>query len=128
MKRALLIGLLLSAAGCIRPSEPMLAGGKPVQHWLDALHRPVAKVRKEAVAKLGNVSDADPAAFPAVLQALRDNEATVRREAIVALLKFDQHAEEAIPELSELRAHDPDATVRKFAQKALRKLQTKRQG
>lgn len=124
MRHGWIVASLFFLTGCTGASGPTLAGGKPVQHWLDAVHSSIAKVRKEAVSKLGNVGQADPAAFPAVLQALRDTDPAVRREAIVALLKFGRQADNAVPELTELSIHDPDPTVRTYAKKALAKLQT----
>ena len=66
------------AAGCNR-AQPTLAGGKPVTHWTTAIRDPDPKVRKEAAAKLGNVGPADPSALPALMGALKDPAAMVRR-------------------------------------------------
>jgi HEAT repeat protein len=79
-------------------------------------------LRKTAVFKLGNVGATDPAVWPALLEALKDKDAAVRREAILALMKFGPGAHEAIGILTELRQRDADAQVRVYAAKALRKL------
>jgi HEAT repeat protein len=108
--------------GCGQP-KTMLAGGKPVEHWLKALEDPDGKVRKAAVIKLGNVGTADEAAFPAILRALKDPDAGVRREAILAAVKFGPLGREAIPTLTHLKDHDDDPYIRATAIKALQKLQ-----
>ena len=54
-----------------------MAGGKPVSHWLTALHAPDAKEREEAARKLGNVGPADAAACPALVEALRSRRIVV---------------------------------------------------
>src|SRR5439155_16911918 len=90
MRHCLFISLVVSSAallgGCGK-EQPMLAGGKPVSHWVQALQNPDPKVRKQAAFKLGNVGPADPTALPALIEALKDRDAGVRREAILALLK-----------------------------------------
>jgi len=116
------LAVLLSGCG---QTPPTLAGGRPVGHWVEALQSPDAKLRKEAAFKLGNVGPADPAAFPALVGALKDCDAAVRCEAILALLKFGRVALEAVPTLTELREHDRDPNVRDYAAKALEKLLSK---
>src|SRR5437763_11084475 len=111
-----LLAVLLS--GCDK-ERPMLAGGKPVRYWVEALKEPDAKLRKTAVSKLGNVGPADETVLPALLGALADTDAAVRREAILALMKYGPGAREAIPRLSDLRKNDRDAQVRKYAAQAL---------
>ena len=63
---------LIFAAGC-GPAAPTLAGGKSASHWVDALHDADPKKREEAAEKLGNVGAADPAAYPALVGALKDS-------------------------------------------------------
>jgi HEAT repeat protein len=108
-------------AGC-RQKEPPLAGGKPVKHWIEALQDPDPKQRKAAVMKLGNVGTTDTAVMPALVGALKDADAGVRCEVILALLKCAPDAQEAVPDLAELKMKDRDAKVRDFATKALDKL------
>jgi vesicle coat complex subunit len=114
-------GLVCLLIGCGQP-KAMLAGGKPVSHWLKALQDPDPKVRKTAVAKLGSVGTADTAALPAVLGALKDPHAAVRREAILAVLKCGPAASEAIPTLAEMQRNDRNPQVRSYAAQALGKL------
>ena len=108
--------ILIAAAGCGR-SEPMLAGGKPVEYWIGAIKGPDSALRKKAAFKLGNVGPADARALPALMEALQDSDAAVRREAIAAVAKFGSAAKDAIPALAELRA-DRDARVRADADRA----------
>ena len=109
--------------GCGGPAPPTLAGGKPVGHWVEELTSPDPQHRRVAVEKLGNVGLADPAAFPAVCGALADADPKVRREAVLAVLKFGEVAREAAPRLDELRKNDRDFRVRESAGRALEALQ-----
>jgi HEAT repeat protein len=113
-----LLAVAVAAFGCSR-ATPTLAGGKPVNHWIEALQSPDAATRKHAVAKLGNVGPADPAAFPALLGALKDRDAGVRREAILAVMKCGPDAKDAVRVLTDLRENDRDSKVREYAAKAL---------
>jgi HEAT repeat protein len=99
-----------------------LAGGKPVSHWLHALHNPDPMERKEAADKLGNVGPADPAACPALADALRDPDAGVRGAAILGLVRCGSAAKAAAPALEDLKEHDPDPGVRRYAGGALEKI------
>src|SRR6516165_3376545 len=80
--------LVVLVSGCGKAEKPLMAGGKPVGYWVEALRGPDARLRKQAAFKLGNVGPADPSAFPALLGALKDPDARVRCEVILALLKF----------------------------------------
>jgi HEAT repeat protein len=71
---------------------------------------------------LGNVAATDSEALSALVAAVRDRDANVRAEAILALLKNGPAAREAGPALEQAR-QDKDATVRAYAAKALDKIQ-----
>ena len=115
---------LIVLSGCSNPS-PTLSGGKPVEHWVVSLQTsPDAKLRKEAAFKLGNVGPSDPVASPALVAALKDRDAVVRCEVILALVKFGRSAQAAVSPLKELRDRDPDAKVRSYAARALETIQT----
>jgi HEAT repeat protein len=116
-----LLVLVLAASGCGKPG-PTLAGGKPIADWVKALQDPDAKTRKTAAMKLGNVGSTDPAAFPALLGALKDRDAGVRCDVILALVKFGPDAKDAAPALDHVRKNDPNAKVRDYAAKALEKI------
>ena len=77
-KWALIVAALTLAAGC-GPAAPTLSGGKPVSHWVQALHDPDPKKREEAVEKLGNVGSADPAAYPALTGGAKRSESASSR-------------------------------------------------
>ena len=122
--RALAGALLLALLGGCTEPPPTLTGGRPAGHWVEQLRAsPDAKVRKEAAFKLGNVGPADPSALPALTAALKDRDAAVRGEAILALVKFGAAARPVVPALADLRDHDRDPKVRGYAAKAIEKLQ-----
>jgi HEAT repeat protein len=110
--------IAVAVCGC-GSATPTLAGGKPVSYWLDALQSPDAPTRKHAVSKLGNVGRADPEVFPALLGALKDRDAAVRREAILAVMKTGPDAVEAVPILTQMQQTDRDSQVRAYATRAL---------
>jgi HEAT repeat protein len=118
---SVVICLAIFVIGCGR-SEPVLSGGKPVGYWVEALRGPDAKLRKQAAAKLGNAGAGDAAVLPALREALKDRDAAVRREAILALLKCGPAAGEAVPELAALRQGDRDPRVRSYAARAVEAL------
>jgi hypothetical protein len=109
-------------AGCSR-RQPILAGGQPVSHWVEALQSKDAKERQKAVANLGNIGPSDAMVVPALVGALKDPAAEVRRETIVALVKCGADARSALPALANLRQSDRDPKVRDYAGRAMSKLQ-----
>jgi hypothetical protein len=113
--------LILLLSGCGKPKET-LAGGKPVSHWLEAIHDPDPRVRKSAVFKLGNVGSSESGVLPALTSALNDKDPAVRREAILALAKFGAEAKAAASVLSEMSRQDRDVQVRKYAVAALKRI------
>ena len=80
------------------------------------------QVRRQAVLKLGNVGDADPAAADGLASALGDSDVQIRRDAVHAVVKLKQPGERVLLRLHEMNRTDPDLTVRDFAGKALAKL------
>jgi HEAT repeat protein len=117
MRRVLLVMLLILLSGC-GSTQPTMAGKK----WADALRDPDVRIRKRAAFTLGNIGSSDPAAFPALVGALKDRDASVRCEAILALLKFGPDASDALPALNEVCQKDTDANVRAYAAKAVEKI------
>ena len=122
MRFAYFAFVIVLLTGCGK-SEPPLSGGKPVAAWLEAIKDRDPKARKQAVLKLGNAAPTDPSIFPALLEALKDPDAGVRAEVVVALLKCEANAQEAVTPLTQASKKDPDARVREFAAKALRKIE-----
>jgi len=94
-----------------------------MNHWVQALSDPDPKLRKKAAEKLGNVGSSDPAVVPALREALKDKDADVRCEAILALAKCGSGAKEAIEPLKAIGREDRDTKVRSYAAKALEKLE-----
>lgn len=123
MTKYYLLALLLAVlgGGCAKP-EPSLTGGKPVEHWVQALDQPDPRLRGKAVLKLGNVGASDEAAIKAVIKALHDTDPRVRCAAVMAILKFGPQAAEARSALETLRQQDTDSNVREYAAQVLQKL------
>lgn len=113
----LLLALLL--AGCNKESPPVLAGGKPIEHWVAAARDPNEKFRKQAIQKLGNVGNADPAVLPVLIAALKDASPGIRREAIIAIVKYGPGSEQAIDPLKAVAATDSDPQIRGYAAQAV---------
>src|SRR5438132_9162763 len=109
MVRILLAILLVSLSGC-GGGQPTLAGGK----WARALRDPDARLRQKAAFTLGNIGSTDPAVVPALTGALKDRDAGVRCQAVLALVKCGPVAREAIPVLAEVEKNDRDAKVRVY--------------
>ncbi len=127
MKYLILMLLLLAMpaliSGCGQAERgPTLAGGREVASWLADLNGRNPKVRRQAVLKLGNVGDADPAAAEGLASALRDSDVLVRRDAVHAVVKLKQPTEAILARLEEMSQKDPDTTARDFANRALAKL------
>jgi len=70
------------------------------------------------VLKLGNVGDADPAAAEGLAEALRDTDALVRRDAVLAVAKLTKPSETILAQLRVMSESDRDALVRDHAKKA----------
>ena len=124
MKSLLILAAAIVLTGCgDNRTSLTLAGGKPVEFWLQALHSPDAKLRQKAVFKLGNVGSTEATPVAVLVNVLKDPDAGVRREAIVALLKREDDVQDAIPALVLAQSRDPDAKVRSIAGKAVSSLQ-----
>ncbi len=91
MARGLILLLVVMIVGCHK-AQPTMAHGKPVGEWVQALHSPDARTRKKAASVLGNVGAIDPAVVPALTEAMRDRDAGVRAEVVLALTKIDPAA------------------------------------
>jgi HEAT repeat protein len=118
MRRLLIAALLISLIGCGK-APPTTR----VNHWVETLRAPDAKLRKKAAFTLGNLGTTEPACVVhALTAALRDADPVVRCEAILALLKCGPTAAETVPVLIDLRQRDPNAQVRRYAAKAVEKL------
>lgn len=97
----------------------MLAGGREPKSWLADLHDPKPQVRRQAVLKLGNVGDADPAAAEGLAEAIHDSDAIVRRDAVSAVAKLTKPTDEILSQLKVMSDRDPDSRVRDYAKRAV---------
>lgn len=116
----LIIAVALTlVAGCSKEDRgPLLIGGRELKSWLTDLHDLKPIVRRQAVLKLGNVTESDPAVGEALAAALSDKDATVRREAVFAVVKLKQPAPEIVLRLETMGRNDPDPKVRDAAKRA----------
>jgi len=124
MRVLFVAAVLAGLAGCGGPKD-VTAGGKPIEYWFEALSSPDARLRREAVTKLGHVGPENTAVLPALVAALRDADAEVRRASVLALSTCGEAGREAIPALVEVRRSDPSARVRDHAARALAALERK---
>ncbi len=123
--RTILIALFGAAAlsGCGGQERgPVLAGGREVKSWVADLHSPKVQVRRQAVLKLGNVGDEDPTVADALAEALRDTDALVRCDAILAVVKLKQPGAAIKDQLESMNKSDKNARARDLAGKALVRL------
>ena len=123
--RTVLIVLFVTAAfpGCGGEARgPILAGGREVKSWVADLHDPKPQVRRQAVLKLGNVGDEDPAAAAALAEALHDSDPLVRSDAILAVVKLKQPGAAIKEQLETMTRSDKNARARDLAGKALERL------
>jgi hypothetical protein len=98
---------------------PTLSGGREVKSWVADLHHRDPKVRRQAVLKLGNAADSDPAVALALAEALQDSDALVRRDAIRAVAKLKKPGSSIKERLETMSRTDKDFFVRELAGKAL---------
>jgi HEAT repeat protein len=97
----------------------MFAGGRELKSWLADVHDPKPQVRRQAVLKLGNVGDSDPAAAEGLAEAIRDSDAIVRRNAVSAVAKLSKPSDEILVWLMIMGDRDPDLRVRDYAERAI---------
>ena len=124
MRRFLIMVVLgVFLLGCGRSDGPRekYFSGEPVDHWLEAVKKPDAKVRKKATEVLGNVGPIDPRAIPALIEAVKDKDAKVRDVAVLSLSKIGPPAASAEPALQEA-TKDRDQAVRTHAAAALERV------
>ncbi len=113
----------LVLAGCgAEPRGPFQAGGRDVKSWVDDLKSPKSALRRQAVHKLGNVGDVDPAAAEALNRALNDSNALVRHDAVIAVLKLSAPNDAIVARLQVMAKSDSSPPARDAAKKALTKL------
>ena len=121
MRTPIVLLILVVIAGC-QKNEPTLAGGKPINQWLQSAKDADAKLRLEAITKLGNVGRVDPQVLPTLIAALKDRDPKVRCKAILGVVKYGPGTDAAIEPLTAAQTNDSDPKVRQYAAKALKKL------
>lgn len=113
MKNKLLtIGLVVVLAGC---------GGKSTGDWAAQLRSGDASQRLHAIRALED-RGAEAAVVPALAEALKDENAFVRRDAARALGKVGPEARPAVPALLAAARKDRERSVRKAVAEALKKI------
>jgi HEAT repeats len=119
VRLTILISTVL-APGCGREQRgPILLGGREVKSWVADLHHPKPQVRRQAVLKLGNVGDSEPAIAEGLAQALNDSDALVRRDAVVAVTRLKEPSAAIWERLETMSRSDKDARTRELAHKAI---------
>ena len=115
-----LFGLAACGVGCHSDERaPTLAGGHEVTYWVNALGDTNPKLRREAVLKLGNVGDTDPAVPEALAKALDDSDPKVRYDAVFAVVKLRAPGAAIKARLETMSRNDKDARVRDVSTRAL---------
>jgi len=118
-----LVATITKLSGCGREERgPILSGGREVKSWIADLHNPKPQVRRQAVLKLGNAGDCDPATAEGLAEALQDSDALVRRDAIRAVAKLKQPGALIKERLETMSQIDKDSLARDLASKALARL------
>jgi HEAT repeat protein len=96
---------LVDALGRIGPAA--------VPHLVEAVdHTDTLTVRLGAITALGYIHARPEVSIPCLVRALANKASEVRRVAIFAIQRFEQAAEEAVPDLAAIAIKDPDAEVR----------------
>ncbi len=110
--------LAAALTGC--GSKPRYSsGGRAASYWVEVLKQPDVEMRRKATVKIGALMEIDPAALPATVGALKDEDVKVRLAAIRSLRLYAvKKASEAVPALRDVQANDKDPQVRDAAAKA----------
>ena len=112
MRRFVLIGLVLLAAGC---------GARSTDHWLGQLKDSDVVKRRQAIRELGSRTAEAQRVVPALAETLADADPYVRHDSATTLGKFGPDARGAAPALT-AALKDKDANVRRAAAEALKKI------
>src|SRR5262245_61089138 len=111
MRRPILMGVVLSMAGCAPSTDD----------WVRQLKDPEVVKRREAVRELGARTAEAQRIVPPLTEALRDGSPYVRHDAALALGKLGAEARAAVAALT-TAMKDKDRSVRAAAGKALKKI------
>ena len=92
---AALLATITSLPGCAREERgPILSGGREVKSWIADLHNPKPQVRRQAVLKLGNAGDSDPAIAEGLAEALQGVDPIYGREKWTSLISIVREGKE----------------------------------
>lgn len=117
------VAAVAAVAGCGQSDPKVSAGGRSTSEWVEQSKNVDPKISRKAVTELSHLGIADPNAIPTVIDAVRDPDPGVRREAVLGLLRLGPKARDAAAVLSEAARSDRDPTIRDYAAKALEKVQ-----
>jgi HEAT repeat protein len=113
---------LLLAAPAAAQQEPSFQG-RPLRAWIEDLKAPAPETRNAAAYAISSMGPSAKAAVPALIQALNDDEASVRFPVCVALREIGPAASAAVPKLQEVKENDRSDDVAFMAKKALKAIQ-----
>lgn len=120
--RVTLLALALGATGLSAQAakEPEFQD-RPLSAWVEDLHGMAPYTRNQAAYAIGGMGPAAKSAVPALIEALKDPEATVRFPVCIALKEIGPDAIAAVPALREA-LDDRNDDVAAMARKALIKI------
>jgi HEAT repeat protein len=119
MKYTLVLGLLLSVAGC--QQQPTFEG-RPLGHWVEQLKSRDYMTRMRAAHALMYLGPGAKKAIPDLITLLDDPEHLVRWSAATTLGGFGPDSRDAVPLLERLAEKDPNHAVREAAGQALKQI------
>jgi HEAT repeat protein len=124
---AALIAITTSVAAAQTPAKKDTAGSRePVAHnhklseWVADLRAPAPYSRNLAAYEIASLGPAAAPAVPALIDALRDSEASVRYPVTVALREIGPAAKAAIPALKKMYEEDLNDEIASSARRAIK--------
>jgi HEAT repeat protein len=116
------VAALLLATPVAAQQEPTFQD-RPLRAWVAELKAQAPQTRSAAAYAISSMGPSGKAAVPALIEALGDEEATVRFPVCVALREIGPAAAAAVPKLQDVRENDRSDDVAFMAKKALRTIQ-----
>jgi HEAT repeat protein len=121
MRRAVAVALAAALVGSVVRAEEPTAAGRPLKEWAADLRSADVLTREEAIEVLAGLGSAAKEFAPAIERLLKDEAATVRRRAALALLRIDGRRGPAVAAVAEM-LRDPSRAVRSRAVRLLPRL------
>jgi HEAT repeat protein len=112
LARLVRLGCALACCGC---------GTGSTAHWVEQTKSPEPKTRLHAVRILQQRKEDAAQSVPALIEALKDEQTDIRRDAAWTLGSFGAEAKCAVPTLA-AALRDPQPSVRRAAAQALKKI------